>query len=172
VNQAELGRDIGISRPTAHRYLNLLETSFQLVRLEPFSINRSKRLIKSPKLYWADTGLALYLGGQTEPTGAHFENLVLADLLAWRDGQIPRPEVLYWRTTTDLEVDFVVESGGALLAIEVKATTRPGASDVRGLRAFRDEYPDLFAGGLLLHDGSETQWLSDRILAIPWHRVL
>jgi len=170
VNQAELARDIGISRPTAHRYLNL-ETSFQLVRLEPFSVNRTKRLIKSPKLYWGDTGLALYLGGQAEPTGAHLENLVLADLLAWRDGQIPRPEVLYWRTATDLEVDLVIESGAALLAIEVKATSRPGAADVRGLRAFRDEYSDLFAGGLLLHDDDEIQWLSDRILAVPWHRV-
>lgn len=171
VNQAELARDIGISRPTAHRYLNLLETSFQIVRVEPFSVNRTKRLVKSPKLYWADTGLALHLGGQSEPTGAHLENLVLTDLLTWRDGQIPHPEVLYWRTTSELEVDFVVESGSAVLGIEVKATSRPGVADVRGLRAFRDEYPDLFAGGLLLHTGVETQWLSDRILAVPWHSI-
>jgi hypothetical protein len=66
----------------------------------------------------------------------------------------------------------VVESGAAVLGIEVKATSRPGAADVRGLRAFRDEYSDLFAGGLLLHTGVETQWLSDRILAVPWHRIV
>ena len=80
--------------------------------------------------------------------------------------------MLYWRTTTDLEVDFVIETGGGLLPIEVKAAASPGYSDTRSLRAFRDEYPDQFMGGLLLHGGSDTQWLSERILATPWWRVL
>ncbi len=172
VNQAELGRDTGIPRPTVHRYLNLLETSFQLVRLEPYAVNRTKRLIKAPKLYWSDPGLALYLSGLEQPTGFHLENLVLVDLLVWRDAQVPRPEVLYWRTAAGLEVDFVIEHRRGLLPIEVKATSRPGSKDIRALQAFRDEYPDLFLGGLLLHDGEETQWLSDSILAVPWHRVV
>jgi hypothetical protein len=172
VNQADLGRDIRIPRPTVHRYLNLLETSYQLVRLEPYSVNRTKRLIKTPKLYWSDPGLALHLAGEDEPTGHHLEDLVLMDLLAWRDAQIPRPEILYWRTTSDLEVDLVIEHRGGLLPIEVKTTARPGPRDVRALEAFRDEYPDLFAGGLLLHDGQDVQWLSRGILAAPWHRVV
>jgi hypothetical protein len=172
LNQAELGRDTGIPRPTVHRYLNLLETSFQLVRLEPYSVNRTRRLIKTPKVFWSDTGLAMHLSGEREPRGSHLENLMLTDLLAWRDGQIPRPEVLYWRTTTDLEVDFVIEKGGNLIPIEVKASTRPGSGDLRSLLAFRDEYPEQFLGGLLLHDGNEVQWLSDRILSVPWHRVI
>ncbi len=171
VNQADLGRDTRIPRPTVHRYLNLLETSFQLVRLEPYSVNRTKRLIKSPKLYWSDTGLALHLSG-TEPTGAHLETFVLADLLAWRDAQVPRPEVLFWRTSTDLEVDFVIESGDRLWGVEVRAAARLGTADVRGLAAFRDEYPDRFAGGLVLYDGREVQWVADRILAVPWYRVI
>lgn len=172
VNQADLGRDTGIPRPTVHRYLNLLQTSFQLVRLEAYSVNRTRRLVKSPKLYWSDTGLALHIAGLPEPTGAHLENLVLGDLLVWRSGRIPRPEVLYWRTTTALEVDLVVESGDRLLPIEVKATSRPGSADVRGLAAFRDDYPEQFVGGLLLHDGDAVQWMGDRILAAPWHRVV
>lgn len=56
LNQTELGRDTGLLQPTVHRYLNLLETSFQLVRLAPYSVNRTKRLIKTPKVYWSDTG--------------------------------------------------------------------------------------------------------------------
>jgi predicted AAA+ superfamily ATPase len=171
VNQAELGRDTVISRPTAHRYLNLLEASFQLVRLLPYSVNRAKRLVKSPKLYWTDSGLALHLGGG-EPTGSHLENLVLCDLLAWRDSSIPRPEVLYWRTASGLEVDFVVEAKGRLLAVEVKAGSRIRARDLRGLEAFREEYAEDFLGALLLYDGEEVQWASDRILAAPWHRVV
>lgn len=172
LNQAELGRDTRIPRPTVHRYLNLLETSYQLVRLEPYSVNRTKRLTKTPKLYWTDPGLALHLAGAEEPTGHHLENLVLMDLLAWRDAQIPRPEILFWRTTTDLEVDFVIEHQGGLLPIEVKAGGRPGLRDFKALVTFRDEYPDLFTGGLLLHDGPEVQWLSRGILAAPWHRVV
>lgn len=172
LNQAELGRDTRIPRPTVHRYLNLLETSFQLVRLEPYSVNRTKRLIKTPKLYWTDPGLALHLSGEDEPTGHHLEDLVLMDLLAWRDGRIPRPEVLFWRTTNDLEVDLVIEHRGGLMPVEVKAGRRPGPGDYRALEAFRDEYPDLFTGGLLLHGGDEIQWLSRGILAAPWHRVV
>lgn len=107
-----------------------------------------------------------------EPAGAHLENLVLVDLLAWRHARIPRPEILYWRTTTGLEVDFVIEHAGGLIPIEVKAGGRPGTADLKGLTAFRDEYPDRFHGGLLLHDGEDTQWLSERILATPWHRVV
>jgi uncharacterized protein len=171
VNQTELGRDAGLPQSTVHRYLNLLETSYQLVRLESYSVNRTRRLIKRPKAYWSDTGLALHLAGEAEPGGAHLENLVLADLVAWRDAQVTPPEVLYWRTASGQEVDFVVEHGGELLAIEVKTTTRPGHADAAHLASFRDEYRDRFRGGLLLHAGAETFRLSEGILAVPWWRV-
>ena len=172
VNQTELGRDTRVPRATVQRYLNPLETSFQLVRLEPYSVNRTKRLIKTPKLYWSDPALALWLSGSGAASGAHLETLVPLDLLVWRDSQVPAPEVLYWRTTTDLEVDFVVEVAGRLLPVEVKAAASPRFSDTWSLRAFREEYPARFIGGLLLHGGRETQWMPDRILAVPWWRVL
>jgi hypothetical protein len=73
-----------------------LETSHLLTRLEPYSVNRTKRLIKAPKLYWADVGLALHIGGG-QSSVEDLENLVISDLLAWADAQPgPRPEVLYW----------------------------------------------------------------------------
>src|SRR3990170_6237826 len=93
VNQTELGRDIGLPQPTVHRYLNLLETSYILIRLPAYAVNRTKRLIKSPKLYWGDTGLALHLAEEADPGGAHLENLVLQDLLAWRDSRLGHAEV-------------------------------------------------------------------------------
>lgn len=172
VNQADVGRDLQLPRTTVQRHLHLLETSFQVVRLPPYSVNRGKRLVKSPKLYWSDPALALWLSGAAAASGEHLENLVLADLLAWRDGQAPAPDVLFWRTTTDREVDFVIEAGGRLLAVEVKAGANPGLGDVRGLRVFQQDYRDRFAGGLLLHGGRDTQWMADGILAAPWWRVL
>lgn len=172
LNQTELGRDVGLPQPTVHRYLNLLETSYLAVRLPAFAANRTKRLIKSPKLYWSDTGLALYLAQVGEPTGAHLENLVLADLLAWRDARLEPAEVYYWRTTIGEEVDFVVEAGRRLLPIEVKATARPRLADATHIRTFRAEYGRRALPGLLLHDGRATEWLAADVLAVPWWRIL
>jgi predicted AAA+ superfamily ATPase len=172
MNQTELGRDVALSQPTVHRYLNLLETSHLLVRLPAYAVNRTKRLIKAPKLYWSDTGIALHLGGSDEPAGAHFENLVLHDLLAWRDARLDRAEVCYWRTAVGEEVDFVVEDGGRLLPIEVKASGRPRLGDATHLRTFRTEYGKKARAGILLHTGSKLEWLAPDVLAVPWWRVL
>jgi len=172
LNQTELGRDAGLPQPTVHRYLNLLETSFLLVRISAFAMNRTKRLIKTPKLYWGDTGVALHLSGLEEPSGAHLENLVLNDLLAWRDASAEKIDLHYWRTVTSDEIDFVIESGGRLLPIEVKSTSRPRLYDAAGLRAFRAEYGKAARAGLLLHAGQTLEWLAPNILAAPWWRVL
>src|SRR5687767_7559038 len=153
VNQTELGRDVALPQPSVHRYLNLLETSYLLVRLPAYAVNRTKRLIKSPKLYWGDVGLAMHLGGLEQPGGAQFENLILHDLLCWRDARTERAEVLYWRTSIGEEVDLVIETEGRLLPIEIKLTSRPRMSDAAHLRSFRSEYGDAARSGLLLHTG-------------------
>jgi uncharacterized protein len=173
VNKSEWARDAGLPLTTADRYLDLLETSYQLVRIDAYAVNRTKRLIKSPKAYWSDTGLAMYLAGESTPRGAHLENLVLSDLLAWRDALTRRPSVMHWRTAKGDEVDFVVElPDDTLLAVEVKATTRPGHGDAAALRGFLAEYGDAVRGALLLHGGTETFRLGERILAVPWWRVI
>jgi predicted AAA+ superfamily ATPase len=172
VNQTELGRDVGIVQPQVHRFLNLMEASYQAVRLPAYAVNRTRRLIKAPKLYWSDTGLALFLSGETAPGGPHLENLVLTDLLAWRDLQARRPEVLYWRTATGVEVDFVVETPERLLPIEVKAAARVTTADAKGLEIFLDEYADLADGGLLLHGGEAVFPLTRRVLAAPWWKLV
>ena len=172
VNQTALGRDIGLPQSTVHRYLNLLETSHLLVRVPAYTANRTKRLIKSPKLYWSDTAAALHVAQHDEPTGAHLENLVLHDLLAWRDARTELAEVLHWRTTGGQEVDFVVEHGDRLLPIEIKSSPRPRLRDAAHLRAFRAEHGPKARSGLLLHGGTATQWLAPDVLATPWWRAL
>jgi len=129
LNITELSRDTQIPATTVRDYLTLLATTYQIVCLEAYA----KRLIKTPKVYWNDAAVGLHLAGG-EAGGAHFENLVLIDLLAWRDSIPERAEITYWRTTTGAEVDFVVERGGRLLGIEVKTTARPHPRDARGLR--------------------------------------
>ena len=171
LNQTELGRDVGLPQPTVHRWLNLLETSYLLVRLPAYAVNRTKRLVKSPRVFWGDTGVALHLGAAA-PSGAHLENLVLHDLIAWRDARVDRVELAYWRTTIGEEVDFVIETGGRLLPIEVKATSKPRLADYAHLRTFRQEYGRKARAGLLLHTGRAVEWLTPDVLAVPWWRVL
>jgi uncharacterized protein len=172
LNQTELGRDAALPQPTVHRWLNLLETSYLLVRLPAYAVNRTKRLIKAPKIYWGDTGVAMHLIETAEPSGAHLENLVLHDLLVWRDARIERAELCYWRTSVGEEVDFVVETGGKLLPIEVKSTARPRLGDATHLRTFREEYGKKSRAGLLLHTGNTIEWLAPDVLAAPWWKVL
>jgi predicted AAA+ superfamily ATPase len=173
VNQTDLGRDVSLPQPTVRRYLNLLETSYLLVRLPAYSVNRTKRLVKTPKLYWGDTGVALHLAGAEQPGGAHLENLVLVDLLAWRDARSGQAALHYWRTVpAGEEVDFVIEADGRLLPVEVKASARPRLGDARHLRAFRAEYGERARRGLLLHTGSTMEWIAPDVLAAPWWRVL
>jgi hypothetical protein len=172
LNQTELARDVRLPQPTVHRWLNLLETSYLAVRLPAYAVNRTKRLIKSPKLYWGDTGVALHLAGEDEPGGEHLENLVLCDLLAWRDARLERAEIGYWRTAIGEEVDFVIETAGRLLPIEIKAGARPRLAEAVHLRTFRKEYGKKTRAGLLLHTGTALEWLAPDVLAAPWWRLL
>ena len=131
VNQTEIGRDIRVPRATVQRYLNLLETSFQLVRLAPYSVSRTKRLIKTPKLYWSDPGLALWLSGAGAASGAHLETLVIVDLLVWRDSRVPAPEGLYWRIDD--------RSGGRLRGRDRRAAAANRSQGGRESRLLRYE---------------------------------
>jgi predicted AAA+ superfamily ATPase len=151
--------------------LDLLEVSFQLVRVPGYSANRTRRLIESPKIYWSDTGLGMFLGAEAAPRGAHLENLVVADLLAWAGAAPGRPSVLHWRTVTGAEVDFVIELPDRLLPMEVKASRRVTRRDARHLRTFLQDYPTA-PGALLLYDGDEVFRMDRGILASPWHRVI
>ena len=172
VNQTDLGRDVALPQPTVHRYLNLLETSYLLVRLPAYAVKRTKRLIKSSKLYWGDTGVAMHLAQEDEPRGAHLENLVLQDLLVWKGSRVNQVELFYWRTSIGEEVDFVVEAAGRLLPIEVKTTRRPRFRDATHLRTFRAEYGEQSRPGILLHDGDLLDWMTPDALAVPWWKVL
>jgi hypothetical protein len=179
LNQAEIARDAGLARPTVHRYLNLLEVSFQIRKLPPYAVNPTVRLVKTPKLYWTDCGLAAHLAGLSDAAelradqrcGAYLENLILAELDAWRECVAPRPEIFYWRTASGTEVDFVIEHQRRLVPIEVKAGSRARTADAAGVERFLEQYPRA-KWGLVMHTGSDCYALSRRVIAAPVSRVL
>ncbi len=175
LNQAELGRDARLSQPQVHRWLALMETTFLLTRLPSFGRNRTTRLIKTPKLYWNDTGLAMHLGERSEPAGADLENLIFADLAAWCDAQPRSAAVTYWRTAGGREVDFILEAPSrGLLGIEVKSGRNVVPADAKHLIEFVNDRADekKRAQGVLLYDGDREQQLHDQVMALPWWKVL
>ncbi len=176
LNQTEVARDTGISQPTVHRHLNLLEVSSLLTRLPAFSRNRTRRLLKAPKIHWIDPALATYLSGLHDPqavrlsreAGGLFESLVLLHLQVPASLMVPQPHIFHWRTAGRQEVDFVLERGRTLLAVEAKFTTSPRYGDTKGLQDFMADYPET-VGGLLVYDGEDIVRLHEKIVAVPWH---
>lgn len=172
LNTARLSRDLALSAATVSRHLKLLEASHLLVLLPAYTVNRAKRLIKSPKIYWADPGLALHLSREPEPQRAHLENLILCDLLVFSDVSPLPTEVFHWRTTNGEEVDFVLEHDGRLLPIEINPTSNPRIGHGAHLRTFRREHGDRSLPGLLVHCGDQIDWLTSEVLAVPWWKLI
>lgn len=174
LNASELARDAKMTTATANRYLGLLETSFVITRLAPHLRSKTTRLIKSPKLYVADSGLAAHLTAvrdlhatADEPLrGALFETYVHQNLLGILAAQEERVELAFWNVQGRHEVDFVLTSGRRSLAIEVKAASRFTERDASGLRAFLDSTTGAVAG-VLAYNGHEVVSLGDRIFAVP-----
>lgn len=130
LNLTDMARDIGISLSTAKRWLSILEAGYQIYLLYPYYKNIGKRLVKSPKLYFTDTGLASYLLGLHEKEtlvshpsyGALFETAVVIDVLKRFLNFGERPALYYLRTRDGLEADLVLELAGSLYLFELKAT--------------------------------------------------
>jgi len=175
VNQSDVARDAQLSQPTVHRYLNLLETTNLFERLPAYAVSHTTRLLKSPKAFLNDPGLAVFLSRyydlndlrKDREYGSYFETLIYHHLRLLTRLMTPAGRLYFWRTRDGTEVDFVVEYGRKVVAVEVKSTKNPGYGDTAGLRAFIEEHP-VTSAGLLIHAGRETKRLGDKILAIPW----
>lgn len=139
LNMADMSRDAAISPKTAASWLSILKTSGLVYLLEPWYLNRATRLIKSPKLYFLDTGLASYLtdwptSGTLEKgamAGAMLETWVISELLKsfWHNGR--RAPMYYLRDKDGVEIDVLIQQGDTLMPLEIKKTTNPGRNDVR-----------------------------------------
>jgi len=175
INQTEIARDTGISQPTVYRYLNLLEITSIIRRIFPYFPARAKRIIKTPKVFFIDPALAVYLTGYNEEKmlqkarekGVFFENLVFIHLKVNCAISLPKAELYFYRDTSGLEVDFVVEKGTKIVAFEAKLTDSPSLRDVRNLLKFLEKFPETLRG-VVIHAGEEIKWLHSKILALPW----
>lgn len=174
LNISQLGRDVGLKQPTAHRYMNLLEVSGLVFRLPAYAINRGKRLVKSPKIMWIDSGIAAFLCGFYSPEdleksrewGGILECFVFHHLKQLANLITPSPHIHYWRTVSGNEVDFVIEYGKSLIGIEVKSSSRVSYGDIVNLKQFLNEYPNAKAG-IVFHCGDQVEQFAKNIFALP-----
>ncbi|HXO40531.1 MAG TPA: ATP-binding protein [Thermoanaerobaculia bacterium] len=179
LNQSELARDARLPVSTVSRYLGLLEAAFVIVRLGPHLRSRATRLLKSPKIFVSDSGLAAHLVGATdlspeadEPMrGALLETYVYQNLAGILDAHLPQARLDYWSLQGRHEVDFVVSQGSRAVAIEVKSAARIGERDLAGLKALKAKTPGVRAG-IVAYNGSEVLRLGDDLYAIPLDLLL
>ncbi|MDP1623070.1 MAG: ATP-binding protein [Bacteroidales bacterium] len=172
LNISSLANDAGLSVTTIRQWLSVLEASFVLMLLPAFYDNISKRLIKSPKLYFYDTGLASYLLGITNEQqmsrdplrGGLFENLVIMELLKHRFNKGVDPSVFYYRDSHHVEVDLILRKGQELIPIEIKSSSTYHPDFLKGLNYFSKVFGGRVTDMYLIYDGKMEQSAPKKIM--------
>jgi uncharacterized protein len=169
LNLDSLGNDAGVSHATARAWIDLLQTSYIVHLLPPWFTNSGKRLIKSPKLYFYDVGLACWLLGLRTPSqvsrdplwGSLFENFIIMEALKDRFNAGESAQMYFYRDSEGNEVDLLLPTGGKLHAIEIKAGATVNVDYFKGLKTFAAHHPHAVAGGGVVFGGAQSQSRSD-----------
>ncbi len=176
MNSAEVSRTSGLSTSTLSRYLILLETIFLIHFLPAWSVNRGKRLVKSPKITLIDSALIGYLLGLDlqDPTtdskilGSVLENFVVNELQKQLTWCRARANMFHYRTSNGIEVDLILEnSAGKIVALEIKKSATVTAHDFKGLRHLMETEKDAFVQGIIVYTGTEYIPFGSRLCALP-----
>ena len=176
LSYSDLARDVGIAPNTAKQWISVLQASGQIVLLEPYHRNLGKRLVKSPKLYMADTGLAAFLMGfesgegllRHPVIGALWETHVVMQIVKHFASKGKTVPLWFWRTGQGAEVDLLVEHGGRFVAIEAKFSEAPDETALKGLDALQKFYgEDCLIAGYIASRTPRSYPLSDKVLAAP-----
>lgn len=178
VNMTRMGADLGVDQKTVKSWLSILEVGFIAYRLRPHHENFRKRLVKSPKLYFFDPGLAARLLGVEAPgqlvthpmRGALFENWVLTELLKARFNRAKDDNLYFWRNNTGHEVDIVADLAGKLLPVEVKSGMTIGSDWFAGLSRYQALARDRCLRPHLVYGGTQPQSRREAEV-VPWAGV-
>lgn len=177
LNVASLARDVGISQPTAERWLSILVASNLIILLAPYHNNITKRTVKTPKLYFLDTGLAAYLTRWNTPevlkngamAGAFFETFVIGEIIkSYSNCGILDLPLYFYRDRDGNEIDLLIEDGGTLYPIEIKKHADPKKSDVAKF-SILDRNPSIKRGQggvVCLYDNLATLQGDDKVIPI------
>lgn len=175
LNYSEISNEVGVSQPTIKSWVSILNTSGVIYLLEPYFTNLTKRAIKTPKVYFTDTGLACYLTGWRTPeilelgamSGPMLESYVITEILKsyWNNGV--NPNVWFYRDIDKNEVDLVIEENGVLHPIEIKKSSNPSKRDISGFEALRKLKGVKVGNGAVVCMATTHLPISDTVSAVP-----
>ncbi len=173
LNMSSLASEVGVDLKTIGSWIGVLEASFILFRLQPHHMNFNKRIVKMPKLYFYDTGLAAALLGiekadylTMHPSrGSLFENMVIVDFLKNRYNRGRLSNLYFWRDNTGNEIDLLIDNGISQIPVEIKSGQTLSEESLRGLR-FWSKLTGI-EEGYLIYGGGEIQKRSNGITAVP-----
>jgi predicted AAA+ superfamily ATPase len=178
LNLSGLAIDCGITHNTAASWLSVLEASFILHRLEPYHVNFGKRLVKTPKLYFYDSGLAAWLLGiqSAEQLAIHpqrgplFETWVVAELLKARFGRALGSNLFFWRDRSGREVDLLIDQGATLLPVEIKSGQTVASDFFHGIDDWRRISGQTHGEAWLVFGGDRAQERGS-LHVLPWRHI-
>ncbi len=173
LNYTNVAREAGVSAKVVRSYFQILEDTLLGFRIAPWRKSKTRRLIETEKFYLFDIGVANYLGRRTPREGTPefgkaFEHYLLMELTAYRAYRNPELDVRYWRTSTGMEVDFVL--GEMDVALEIKGARRVHDGDLKGLKALLAEHK--VKHPLVISLEREPRRLGVGIRALPWREFL
>lgn len=177
-NASQLASSLGVSYHTVNRYVDILEQTFLVRKLPPFSANIRKRLVKSPKVYFRDTGLLHYfLGIRDEPTlevhparGLSWEAFTIDQLISAFQRFAAGSQAFFWRTSQGEEVDLLMDAGGRRVPFEIRLHSAPTPHEAQGLRRCMQDLG--LSRGYLIYPGSSNYSLGAGITAVSASRLL
>ncbi|MFH1957549.1 MAG: ATP-binding protein [bacterium] len=176
LNLSGLSNDLGVAVNTVKAWISVLEACNQIILIKPFYKNKGKRIIKSPKVYFLDTGFLCYLLGITHKeqvfkgpaAGQLFETVVLGEVIKnfYNNGEIPR--IFWWRTSYGEEVDFIIERNGKIFPVEVKMSSKTNKDSARGLFSFYKIFKDNIKKCILVNLSDKKMILGNKIECQPF----
>lgn len=179
LNLSELARDIGVAVNTVKTWLSVLEASYQVIILRPYFENIGKRLVKSPKVYFTDTGTLCYLVGLKDPDhaargpmgGTIMETAVVTEIYKSLIHRGETPQIYFWRTSSGDETDVIIDTGDRLIPLEIKSSATPNRGMAKGIEKFRKDFGDKAAKGFVICPCAAALPLGPDASALPLHEL-
>jgi predicted AAA+ superfamily ATPase len=175
-NKNELQKEAGLDNRTFDSYFAVMEHTYQIQKLQPFFKNQLKRLIKTPKIYATDTGILnhlLQISSKEEFENSHYkgdvvETFVYDELLKANSSATQKVGLFYYRTSDKKEIDFILDYGQKIVAIEIKASKSVSKSDFKHIYHLQKEIPTVFDKGIVLYGGERFLRLDEKMYAVPF----
>lgn len=178
LNRDELAKKTGVDTKTILAWLGLLESSYIIFQMQPWHNNMNKRIIKSPKIYFYDTGLLCYLLGikseavlkKNKAYGSIFENWIISEIKKNDSNSARNDGMYFFRDSAANEIDLIIEREGKPMAIEIKSGTKIADNMMRGLKYWQKLQPE--SQCILMHGGKTHEIITQKMSILPWTEIV